>query len=413
MAIARNKVPSESRPDAVRAAFADEAFALHFLEDSFSAGHVTGNWGNSAVRKGTHDYYSEHGVALTTWDHHSFVALGDAYMRPEDAQRTAIAVRDSLAQLLEAFAGKQVSTTGQATPASPEGFDVCHEAHFPAATGNRADLETLAPVVAQTPVPALGAGHGELPRFRSELGPFLGLSSGLRFGVLTGGFGSTQTNVSTIGGIEVAVRAGVGLEGILNESSDGLVFFELGAREDKHASGVLTVPGRGTITSRLRAPFWLIPGDLLIAGPILAFTSPGSLQKMAAQAANGGLIPWQSGIATRIGRVQFVVGREVGVGLYRNGSDHPLIIPTPGVPPADVTVITLRSLQFDFPILEYRLFRTFSENQSSGLMIQPYVGFDKPIDSFIVGPTGASNPRLHTIVIAGFRVVFDWRHYLK
>jgi hypothetical protein len=44
---------------------------------------------------------------------------------------------------------------------------------------------------------------------------------------------------------------------------------------------------------------------------------------------------------------------------------------------------------------------------------QPYVGFDKPIDSSIVGPTGASNPRLHTIVTAGFRVVFDWRHYLK
>jgi hypothetical protein len=30
-------------------------FALHFREDSFAAGHVTGNWGNSAVRKGTHD----------------------------------------------------------------------------------------------------------------------------------------------------------------------------------------------------------------------------------------------------------------------------------------------------------------------------------------------------------------------
>jgi hypothetical protein len=246
----------------------------------------------------------------------------------------------------------------------PEGFDVCHEAHFPAATGNRADRQTLASIVGQTPVPALGAGRGELPRFRSELGPFLGLSSGLRMGVLTRGFGSTQTDVSTIGGIEVAFRAGIGLEGILNESSDGLVFLEVGAREDKHASGALTVPGRGTITSRLRMPFWLVPGDLLIAGPILAFTSKSSLQKIAVQAGNGSLIPWQSGIATRIGRLQFVLGREVGVGIYRNGSDHPLIIPTPGVPAAGVTLVTLRSLQFDFPIPEYRLVRLNDEQKT-------------------------------------------------
>src|SRR5215469_17742860 len=42
--IAHSEVSAESRADAVRDALAAEAFALHFLEDSFAAGHVAGNW---------------------------------------------------------------------------------------------------------------------------------------------------------------------------------------------------------------------------------------------------------------------------------------------------------------------------------------------------------------------------------
>jgi hypothetical protein len=412
--IASGNTTPEVMSQAVRAALADEAFALHFLEDSFAAGHVAGNWGNTAVRKGTHDYYSEHGLPLVTWSGHPFVALGDAYMRPEDAERAATAVRDSLAQFLEAFTGKVVvNGPDNFTGIEPEGFDVCHESRFPAAGSNTADVRRLVSIVAQTPVPALGAGLGELPRFRAELGPFVGLSTALRAGVLTRGFGSTQADVSTTGGLEAALRLGVGLEGVLNESSDGLVFADVGIREDKHASGTLTVPGRGAITARFRAPFWLIPGDLLLSAPVLAFASPRNLQKMAVQAANGGLIPWQTGIATRVGRFQFVLGREVGVSFFRNGHDHPLLIPTPGVPPVDATLVALDSMQVEFPILDYRIFRAFSLNQSSGLMIQPYIGFDTPTGSSVVSPTGAPEPHLHVITTAGIRVVFDWRHYLK
>jgi hypothetical protein len=50
--LARGDTLPGRRSQLVRAAFADEAFALHFLEDTFAAGHVTGNWGNTAVRKG-------------------------------------------------------------------------------------------------------------------------------------------------------------------------------------------------------------------------------------------------------------------------------------------------------------------------------------------------------------------------
>jgi len=117
--------------------------------------------------------------------------------------------------------------------------------------------------------------------------------------------------------------------------------------------------------------------------------------------------------STRAGRFQFVFGREVSLSFYHNGSDHPILIPTPGVPPANATLVSLSSLQVEFPILEYRIFRTFSLNQSSSLTIQPYVGFDKPRKSSVVSPTVAPKPDLQTIVTAGVRVVFDWRHYVK
>jgi len=407
-------VPAEAHSGAVRTALADEAFALHFLEDSFAAGHVAGNWGRTTLRKGTHDYYGERGLALTTWNGEHFVGQGDAFMKPADAERAATAVRDSLAQLVDSFDGKiELTDADDPNYGEANSFNVCKEAQFPTAAGTLADITKLVPILMQTPVPAMGKGAGELPRFRTELGTFVGLSTGFRGALLTHGFGPGQTGVSAVSGIELAARAGLGLDGILNDSSDGLVFVEFGVRDDTHATGTATIPGRGAMSARLRMPYWLIPGDLAVAGPVLALTSQRTLQKMAIGAANGGLIPWQAGIATRAGRLQFVLGREVGVSIFRNGSDHQFLLPTPGVPPNNTTLVSINSLQVEFPILEYRLFRNFSVNQSSGLMLQPYVGFDMPTAVSVVSPTGAPNPDAHTVVTTGMRVVFDWRHYLK
>jgi hypothetical protein len=414
--VSRGLVPAATHASAVRAALADEAFALHFLEDSFAAGHVAGNWGGTTLRKGTHDYYSEHGLALTTWNGEHFVGQGDAFMKPADADRAANAARDSLAQLIDSFDGK-IELTGSDSDApnysEADSFNVCKEARFPAAAGTRADISKLVPVLMQTPVPALGPGAGELPRFRTELGAFFGLSTGFREGVSTHGFGPHEAGASATSGFELAARAGLGLDGILDDSSDGLVFIEFGVRDDTDAIGASTVPGRSAIGARLRMPFWLVPGDLAVAAPVLALTSPAKLQKMLVGAANGGLIPWQAGIATRAGRLQFVLGREVGVSIYRDGNDHPFPLPTPGVPPNNTTLVSLNSLQVEFPVLEYRLFRDFSVNQSSGLMLQPYVGFNTPTTVSVISPTGAPVPDAHTIVTTGVRVVFDWRHYFK
>ncbi|HEY1986437.1 MAG TPA: hypothetical protein VGG85_13560 [Terracidiphilus sp.] len=411
--IARGEVPVEARADAVRAALADEAFALHFLEDSFSAGHVAGNWGRPALRKGTHDFYSERGLALATWNGDHFVGQGDAYMKPEDAARAASAVRDSLAQLVDSFAGKVELNVRDPKNFEADSFNVCKEARFPAAIRTPKDIDILVSILKQTPVPGLASGPGELPRFRTEMGTFVGLTTGFRGGLLTHGFISAESGVSVFPGIELAARAGLGLDGVLNQSSDGLVFIEGGVRDDAHAGGAFTVPGRAAITGRLRMPFWLIPGDVALAAPVLAFTSPRLLQKMAVGAVNGGIIPWQAGIATRAGRLQMVLGREVGVSIFRNGGDHPFKVPTPGIPSADAPLVSLDSLQVEFPLLEYRPFRAFSVNQSSSVMFQPYVGFDTPTDISVISSTAARAPDGHTIVTTGLRVVFDWRHYIK
>ena len=81
----------ENPDDTVLAAqaLASEAFALHFIEDSFSAGHVAGSWGSVAERKGTHDYYCEAGLDVATWAGTLQTLKGDAHMRPEDLDRTA------------------------------------------------------------------------------------------------------------------------------------------------------------------------------------------------------------------------------------------------------------------------------------------------------------------------------------
>jgi hypothetical protein len=344
---------------------------------------------------------------VVSWDNRRFVALGDAHMQPGDAERASSAVRESLAQLATALDDKTGATVASdfRLP-EPEGYNVCRES-LPTAVGE-SDILTVLPIVGQTPVPGLGRGKGALPRFHSEIGPFIGLSSAIRGTALGGGFASTESGVGTAGGLDAAFRLGVGLKGVLNEASDGQVFIDLGYRKDSNEEGGASIPGRSAFVVRWRMPFWLIPGDLIVAAPVLAFTAPRKLKKMGMQSANGGLIPWQTGIATRVGRFQFVLGREIGLNFYRH---HNVVIPTTDVAPDNQTVVRVGSIGVDVPILEWRIFRTFSANQSSALGVQFYAGFDRPTSSSVVEPVGAPKPGLQTIVTGGVRVVFDWRHY--
>ena len=99
---------------------------------------------------------------------------------------------------------------------------------------------------------------------------------------------------------------------------------------------------------------------------------------MAVTAANGGLIPWQYGIATGIGRFQVVVGREMGVTWYGTvfGDSH-MVTPALDVND-DLQLVTHRSIFFDFPLVEYRPYRSFTSNQSSTVLFQLFAGIDIP-----------------------------------
>jgi hypothetical protein len=428
--LSREALSPADRAVLARAALADEAFSLHFLEDAFAAGHVTGTWGDASLRKGTHDYYNESGFETRSWNGKPIVLAGDAWMRPADAELASAIISVSLGQFVDAVAGSGIGarlTTTTVPTSEPDTFNVARNTLQASREIDTTAVALFAETLLETPIPALGAGMGELPRFRAELGPFIGLTSAVFGGTLGGGFGAGQEDVGAMGGLSVAFRIGLGLEGVINESGDGLVFLDLGliqngassqniaGSEDLEKFGAITaqIPARTAFTMRLRAPFWLIPFDLLVAAPILAIVSPQTFVQMAVKAGSGGLIPWQAGMATFMGRFQFVLGREVAVAFFGYGKEEDrLFLPYSGTKPVQTAVVSLRSIQIEGPLLEYRPFRTFSMDQSSSLVMQLYGGVDIPTRISMVTPPDGTEPSLRTTWFAGLRFAFDWRYYL-
>src|SRR4029453_8395407 len=210
--VASERLSPEERTALVRAMLFDEAFALHFLEDDFAAGHVAGSWGDVSQRKGTHDFYNQNGLEVFTWTgrERTIVLLGDAHMRPQDAALAAASVRKSIEQVLDAAAGR---SRGYSIPpaatvmARPDDFDVCRSVTFPdrgagLGTGRGQYGPVLVEVLLDTPVPALGPGLGSLPRARSEVGPFMGLAGSITGRAVDGGFAASQNENGFIAGLD-------------------------------------------------------------------------------------------------------------------------------------------------------------------------------------------------------------------
>ncbi len=159
-------------------------------------------------------------------------------------------------------------------------------------------------------------------------------------------------------------------------------------------------------------PFWLIPFDLLLAAPILLPTDADAFTQMATIAGNGGLIPWQAGIATSFGRFQFILGREVGVAFFGYVSNDRFLLPVSVEGGESGHVLAnLRSVQLDFPVLEYMPFRSFSTDQSSSAVIQLYGSVDIPVSVSEIFPPEAPEPELNSVWEIGLRAAFRWRHY--
>lgn len=423
----------QEKRDLARAALFDEAFALHFLEDVFAAGHLAGSWGDVSQRKGTHDFYNQNGLEVFTWKgrDHTVVLMGDAHMRPEDAALAANTVRDSLAQVLDVVAGRapelaSIPTAG-VTPQA-EDFDVCKNLTFPdradrLGTGLKNYTASLESVLLSTPVPGLGPGLGSQPRARSEVGAFVGLASSIEGRAITGGFEQTEDKGGWVGGLDLGVRAGVGLEGALGDAGDGLLFAQLGIHSDAPSTNeyphplvpavngrfAAAIPSRTGLSMRLRMPFYLVPGDLLLLAPMY-FINPEKYTELAVTASNGGAFGLERGYATGIGRFQFVLGRELGVTWYGLTGNQQFLVP-PEQPGQIGRILNIKSVYFDAPLLEYRPYRAFSANQSTAIVFQLFAGADVPYDSEVVLPESAAKADLQTVWSLGLRMAFDWRYY--
>jgi len=420
------------RNELARAALADEAFAQHFLQDVFAAGHIAGAWGDASQRQGTHDFYNQNGLEVFTWRGRgqSMVLMGDAHMRAQDAEVIAASLQASLLQVLDLASGRTTVAQFGATPAAPaqpDAFDVCRTSRFPAReAGLRArgeDIDLLESTLVATPVPGLGPGLGAMPRFRSEIGPFVGLAGAIDTRLVDGSFANAQTSTGNVVGLDLSVRAGFGLDGVMGESGDGLVYASLGYRADSPSSsqfndaerGALggnlsaAVPARSGLSLRLRMPYYLVPGDLLLLSPLYV-SDPKAYTDLAVTAANGGLLRLQSGWATAVGRFQFVLGRELGVTFYGLSGDDQLIAPS--LAPGGLgRAVNFKSTSFELPILEYRPYRAFSTDQSSSVLVQLFAAADVPRGGSVSFPPGAPGPQLRTVWSLGLRLVFDWRYY--
>jgi hypothetical protein len=429
------RVPEERRAEVARTALAAEAFGDHFLEDAFASGHVAGTWGDVATRKGTHDYYNQNGLDAVTWSGKPMLMFGDANMKPVDLARAAAAIRASFDQVLDAASpGWTLAAEADTIPLdwakAVPAFDTCKSVKMPSAEGVPVAFfqKEGVPILLETPKPGRKPPDGAMPRFRSEIGPFIGLAAGISGGWGSGGFESTNSPERAAGTMEIGARAGLGLEDILGEAGDGQIFLQVGILQEigqkdacaEPCSGAglvanlaLRTPSRKAIATRIRLPFWLIPGDLILAAPTLGLLAPKTYEKMALVAASGGVIPWQTGLSTFLGRVQFVLGREVGVSFFGySGGEDQLFVSTPGSPAGALTAISLRTIRVDVPVVEIRPFRSFATTQAAAVLIQIGMGFDTPTKVTVLAPASAPAPDLKTSTSVYLRLAFDWRQYL-
>ena len=280
----------DAAPGTARAMLADEAFALHFLQDVYAAGHIAGTWGTASQRQGTHDHYNQNGLEVLRPGRAavaSVVLMGDAHMRPEDASW-----RPPRSRQLGAGARRRCGTRGgvafphtPAAPAAADGFDVCTQCAVSAARARTAPR--CRAQAAPRGDAASDAGAGSRARASARCLAFAtksvsssDLPDSIDGRAIDGSFVDSQTRAACCRNRPLG-RAGFGLDGVMGESGDGLVFASLGLRSDGPSTNNSRRPvappqrpprcghtGALGVTTRLRMPFYLIPGDLLLMSPL-------------------------------------------------------------------------------------------------------------------------------------------------
>jgi hypothetical protein len=424
------------RAEQARRILALEAYALHWLEDTFAAGHVIGTWGSTAWRKGTHDYYSEFGFDGQRWNGEAIVLFGDANMKPVDLDRAAAVVAKSLEQVARALTpGDPLGVASLGFGLGPEGayvFDACNQLVQPAATGgdNAVIVANIRDILLATPRPGRGESDVHLPRFREELGPFIGIFGAIGGGVSWGGLVSPDARGSAA--LAAGLRAGFGADSLTGTPGTATMFVEGGlqmaAAESTKCRGegcavvgtsnlFPAMPSRTGLRLGLRLPFWVIPGDMLVLAPLLGLVAPKALADVGLAAASGGLLPYERTVSTSAGTFQLVAGREVQGTLYGilGSANLPLYI-APIAENADGTpqygVVSQKSLALAFPIVEWTPFREFATQLTFAGCLQLGFGMEVPFETRVVYPEGAPTPDAPLSWSIFLRGQFDGRYFL-
>ncbi len=307
-------------------------------------------------------------------------------------------------------------------------FDSCTEERQPASQEGQRLPISFWEGISTTPVPGRGPGEVHLPRFRDELGPFGGIFASIAGGPAWGGPGSS--GVRGAGSVSVGARIGFGMEGVTGLVGTGLAFAEVGLQMaipqldqcEGSTCGALgttslfpRVPARTGLRLGLRVPFWLIPGDMLLLGPVLLLASPSLASRVGVAAASGGLIPYERSFRTGAGIFQLVLGREVQATLYGylGDSSIPLIVTpvaeTPSGP--QYGVLALKSLALEFPVLEWTPFRTFATQIAFSLQFQLGFGVELPLSKQVLYPAGQTAPAVPPSWSVFLRLQSDGRYF--
>ena len=383
IAARHRSAPAAERPSLARRALLAEGIALHFLEDSFSAGHYAATWGSAPWQKGTHDLYCVIGLTSMTWKGELFESHGDAHMTGRDEKVAAAAVRRSIAEWIGAATGRLEVSAGPlvAEEQALEAFDFCKASHLAPMPLEPAEREAALNILAESPVPSGGPDSIHPPRARADIGLFLGVVSGVAGGVAFGGYDTTGGERFR-GELEVGGRVGYGVQGVLTTNLDGQLWAQASyvvdpAQLDLSCPGcpggergnkaVPRVPARSGLKLALRMPSYLLPFDLVLLGPVLLLASPNALQNVVLTATAGGLLTLQRPLSTGIGTFQFMAGREFGLTFWgMGGADQFIATPSPGT----YEVVNYKSLELDFPVVEYVPPRAFATVLSLAAEVQ-------------------------------------------
>lgn len=256
------------------AAILNEVYALHFIEDAFSSGHIVGGSAQNepdGLRLGTHDYYSGHGYPMTTWSGRAYPGFGDGFATEADYVHAASAVRESLRQLARA-AGAEGPCGGaqQARPGlCPDEIELLNAVHLseidscapggivPAGLARFADAPLVHAVLRHTPMPA--PREPPPPMFVGENGVFGLAGAAVSLGLPLYLSGPTATSTRFLADTTMTLGVGFATDGVTSSRRDSVLFGGfIGAAQVRGSDSRLGVG------AKIRLPYILFPGDVLL-----------------------------------------------------------------------------------------------------------------------------------------------------